>query len=75
MPNTFYLEGDETGKYNDLKTTISDYVTMSMAQFITGAKSLDSDWDQYLSDLEGYGVEQYVELLQKGYDNIYGAEN
>ena len=75
VPNTFYLEGDETGKYNDLKTTIGDYVTMSMAQFITGAKSLDSDWDQYLSDLEGYGVEQYVELLQKGYDNIYGAEN
>ena len=75
VPNAFYLEGDETGKYNDLKTTIGDYVTMSMAQFITGAKSLDSDWDQYLSDLEGYGVEQYVELLQKGYDNIYGAEN
>ena len=59
VPNAFYLEGDETGKYNDLKTTIGDYVTMSMAQFITGAKSLDSDWDQYLSDLEGYGVEQY----------------
>lgn len=74
VPNTFFLDGDETSKYNDLKTTIGEYVDMSIAQFVTGAKSLDSDWDQYLSDLNAYGVEQYVELMQKGYDNIYGAD-
>lgn len=74
VPNAFFLEGDETGKYNDLKTTIGDYVDMSIAQFVTGAKSIDNDWDAYLNDLQGYGVDQYVELLQKGYDKIYGAE-
>ena len=47
---------------------------MSIAQFVTGAKSLDGDWDQYLSDLEAYGVDQYVELLQKGYDSVYGED-
>lgn len=47
---------------------------MSIAQFVTGAKSIDNDWDAYLNDLQGYGVDQYVELLQKGYDKIYGAE-
>ena len=47
----------------------------NIPEAVIWAKSLDSDWDQYLSDLEGYGVEQYVELLQKGYDNIYGAGN
>lgn len=73
VPNTFFLDGDETSKYNDLKTTISDYVEMSIAQFVTGAKSLDNDWDQYLSDLQGYGVDQYVELMQKGYDQVYGT--
>ena len=74
VPNAFFLEGDETGKYNELKTTIGDYVNMSIAQFVTGAKSIDNDWDAYLNDLQGYGVDQYVELLQKGYDKIYGAE-
>lgn len=74
VPNTFFLEGDETSRYNDLKTTIGEYVTMSIAQFVTGAKSLDGDWDQYLSDLEAYGVDQYVELLQKGYDSVYGED-
>lgn len=72
VPNSFFLDGDETtGKYNDIKTTIGDYVSTMIAQFITGAKSLDNDWDQYLNDLQGYGIDEYVKLLQEGYNDIY----
>lgn len=44
---------------------------LATAQFITGVKNIDSDWDSYLGDLERYNVNRFVELYQKGYDSIY----
>ena len=37
-------------------------------QFITGAKDIDAEWDGYISALNNVGLERYLELLQKAYD-------
>ena len=42
--------------------------------FITTAADDPAAMERTMNDLQGYGVDQYVELLQKGYDKIYGAE-
>lgn len=42
----------------NMKTTVEKY----RAGFIMGDFSLDTDWDQYLKDLETSGIERYVEL-------------
>jgi len=39
-----------------------------MVQFITGAKDIDAEWDGYISALNNVGLERYLELLQKAYD-------
>ena len=44
-----------------------DYVTSSMAEFITGNRSLD-DWDNYLQTLDDMGLDEYVALRQSGFD-------
>ena len=44
----------------------------SIAEFIVGTKSLDTDLDAYCANLDAYGVDRFVELLQKGYD-MYSA--
>lgn len=70
MPDNFFLEsGDETSEYGELHTTFRDYVGQSIAQFVTGTKSIEKDWDAYVNDLERYNLPRYLELLQKGYDS------
>ncbi|MGI5855814.1 MAG: hypothetical protein ACOX64_05035 [Candidatus Merdivicinus sp.] len=56
-------ELDELADYADMM----DYVTSSMAEFITGNRSLN-DWDGYLKTLKEMGLERYVALRQSGFD-------
>lgn len=72
-PDYFFLDEDETIEYSEIFTNIKDYVKLTSAQFITGAKDIDSDWDGYINDLNRYKVDRFVELYQKGYDAIYSA--
>ena len=44
-----------------------EYVTSSMAEFITGNRSLD-EWDSYLQTLDEMGLNEYVALRQSGFD-------
>ena len=72
MPSYFFFEGDELEEYEELYSMLKTYVNQSIAEFIVGTKSLDTDWDAYCANLDAYGVDRFVELLQKGYD-MYSA--
>lgn len=71
--NIFLASEDDSETFATLKTSLTEYVKTSMAQFITGELSLDKDWDSYVQTLQNYGVDTYVELYQKAYDD-YNAE-
>ncbi|HJC25443.1 MAG TPA: extracellular solute-binding protein [Candidatus Eisenbergiella merdavium] len=74
LPKNIFLEDeDEADTFATLQTSLQEYVKTSMAQFITGELSLENDWDSYVSTLDGYGVDNYVELYQKAYDVYYSA--
>lgn len=69
LPKNIFLEDDdEADTFATLQTSLEEYVKTSMAQFITGELSLEKDWDSYVSTLDGYGVDTYVQLYQKAYD-------
>lgn len=69
LPKNIFLEDDdEADTFATLQTSLQEYVKTSMAQFITGELSLEKDWDSYVSTLDGYGVDTYVQLYQKAYD-------
>ena len=51
-----------------LNFSIKDVQKEYMVQFITGAKDIDAEWDGYISALNNVGLERYLELLQKAYD-------
>ena len=34
------------------------------AQFVTGKKNVDKDWDAYLKNLKDSGLDQYLKLYQ-----------
>ena len=49
------------------ENTLEDTVSTATAQFINGTRSLD-EWDSYVSDLEGQGVEDYLETHNEAYE-------
>lgn len=64
----FYYLPEENEKIATYAVTIDSYVTESIARFVTGDLDLDKDWDGYLKDLESYGLSDYLETIQGGYD-------
>ncbi|OAH14239.1 hypothetical protein [Streptomyces jeddahensis] len=40
-------------------------------QFITGKKSLDSDWDSYVSQLDQLGLKRFLQIYQAAYDKTH----
>ncbi len=51
-----------------LRTNITDYINQNSLQFVTGAKSLDKDWDAYVAGLDQLGLKRYLEIMQQSYD-------
>lgn len=51
-----------------LRQNITDYVNQNALQFVTGAKSLDKDWDAYVKGLDQLNLKSYLELMQASYD-------
>ena len=62
----FLHTDEELDKLTDYSDMI-EYVTSSMAEFITGNRSLD-EWDSYLQTLDEMGLNEYVALRQSGFD-------
>jgi len=63
---------DTSAELADLQTNISNYITQAQAEFVTGQRDIDDDaaWQAYLDDLDGLGVDRYLELQQALYDAL-----
>ena len=45
----------------------------STAAFVTGNKSIDNDWDAYITELENLGLSDYLAIYQRYYDEYKKA--
>ena len=50
------------------RQNITDYVNQNALEFVTGAKSLDTDWDAYVKGLDQLDLKGYLETMQQAYD-------
>ncbi len=51
-----------------VKSTLQPSQNEWLAQFVTGAKSVETDWEEYLTAMENQGLSEYLQLLQDAYD-------
>lgn len=68
-PNVL-MSQEDTDTIADLETDISQLINEKKADWIMNGFT-DADWDQYLSDLDSYGLEEYLEVHQKYLDDYY----
>ncbi len=62
---------DTTEELTFLSTDIYKVVDEKMASWIVN-NNVDAEWDAYLSQLEGMGLNQMRDIYQKAYDAYYG---
>ncbi|MEK5645691.1 hypothetical protein BK138_29760 [Paenibacillus rhizosphaerae] len=73
MPNDMiYVEGalsqDDNNLLNQYRTDLGNYRKAMFADFITGKRDIDSNWDAYVKQMHKLGLESFIQLKQKAYD-------
>ncbi|MCR5676750.1 MAG: extracellular solute-binding protein [Agathobacter sp.] len=68
-PNIFMSQEDldEVSRYT---TDLDSYVNRMKSEFVMNG-NVDDGWDEYLEALQGYGLDSYLEIMQKNLDNYY----
>ncbi|WP_098742085.1 ABC transporter substrate-binding protein [Paenibacillus sp. EZ-K15] len=67
-PTGLFIALEDAELVAQIKTTLVDYVKSNMAQFITGSKDINKEWDSYVQGLDGMQLSQYLEIYQKALD-------
>lgn len=62
------LEDMDSTRIADIKATFTPYREKTFVEFITGVRDIETGWDTYLSELDGMGTPEMVEIYQKAYD-------
>lgn len=63
-----YFTIEEQERINTLKPDIDTYFEQMEAKFITGAESIEEDWEKYIQTFEDLGIEEYIDIHQQAYD-------
>ncbi|MBB6674690.1 extracellular solute-binding protein [Cohnella nanjingensis] len=64
-----WIDAAQADEADNLQTIIKGYIDQSALQFITGAKDLAKDWDEYVAGLKRIGADRYVATMQRAYDD------
>lgn len=51
-------------EYAEIQTNLNSFVRKTIVQFITGERDIENGWDEYLSELDSYRVDRYVEIYK-----------
>ena len=71
-PNVFFSEMD-TRRLTELKAEVVAYTNEMHARWIMQG-GIDEDWDNYLMELRKRGLEEMLEIYQKGLDDFNSIE-
>ena len=59
---------DEQYVLDNKGADITLYVAEMQAKFISGAASLDTDWDSYVETVKQMGIDEVLDVYQASYD-------
>lgn len=68
-PTDVFIDPKDATFIAQIQKTIQDYVKSNLAQFVTGSKDIEKDWDAYVSGFKGLQLDKYLEIHQKALDN------
>ncbi len=69
FPNIF-MSQEELDSISQYTTDLDSYVSRMKSEFVMNG-NVEAGWDEYLKTLEGYGLNEYITILQTNLDNYY----
>ena len=63
---------DENLDIGEIQSTLKSYALESQARFMKGELDIDKDWDAYIADVQGIGVDHFIEVAQQCFDRMNG---
>ena len=63
-----YFSAEEQETIDEITLLLNAHVTSEVAKFITGDRDI-SEFEQYVSECEAYGLRDLEELYAQGYEN------
>ena len=63
-------DADLDQRRKDLATELNNLRTTTLAGWITGQVDIDAEWDAYVEQMNKLGLQEYLELCQRGYDTL-----
>lgn len=67
FPSEIKLTGDEYNQVTVIDAAVTSYLSNMEYNFVTGAKSLTSDWNSFLNDLSKYNVGTLTQIYNGAY--------
>ncbi|WP_211748280.1 ABC transporter substrate-binding protein [Paenibacillus sp. Marseille-Q4541] len=67
-PTDVFIDPADALIVTQMSKTLSDYVKSNLAQFVTGNKDIDKDWDNYVNGFKGMQLDAYLAAYQKALD-------
>ncbi|MGN0743053.1 MAG: extracellular solute-binding protein [Candidatus Fimadaptatus sp.] len=71
---TFKATGETAEELALIETALFTSYKEWVMQFITGAKSVDTDWDAFLADMDSLQIDTYIELTTKAYEDFNASK-
>jgi len=62
---------DQSKQFGELNTTVYSAFDEWFANFVTGKKDVDKDWDAYVKNLKDSGLDKFLGIYQTAYDAKY----
>ncbi|HPY43098.1 MAG TPA: hypothetical protein PLO90_01875 [Clostridia bacterium] len=64
-PVARFYTAEEASEMSQLRSEIDTYHSEWRAYFISGQKSLDDDWDEYVKGYDGMRLDRWLEIYTK----------
>lgn len=65
---------EETEVVIEYQKTIETYVQQSFAEFVTGVRDIDAEWDKYVAEFDKMGLNEYMDAVNSCYARMFAAE-
>ena len=59
---------EESKLINDVAATLLSYTEENLALFISGDRDIETEWDNYLAELDNIGLQDYLDVYQAAYE-------
>ena len=67
MPTNTYTR-DEQDLLDMSKSDVNSYYGEMRAKFVTGEADIETEWDTYVDNMYGLGLQDWIDAMQSYYD-------